>query len=230
MSRVFEGEIAKVDLGLVGFAAVALAFAPECGESDSGGNPPRGLTPTDRKVAAEVWKMIIVGDLEGAINHIISSYPGIFYLNKNITWIISAQGRGNINTTDSRSRQVWSDGPNGKKLLLIGSDFGRKIMHRFVAGRLDYVTLVRGVFHEYVHVLNAFSAFGKMEDNEDEFRAHYASITNPFLPAYNPDYMRFYISTAEDYYNKIPGQNKTPELQKMYGELENNVKPKYYSP
>lgn len=190
-------------------------------------NPTRGLSPTDRKVAAQVWKMIIIGDLAGAIKYIISSYPGVFHLNKNITWNVYAQARDNFNRTDAVGNQVWSDGPTGK-LLSITTDFGRNPMHNFVAGIVDFAAIVRGVFHEYEHVLNAYNSTGRMDYNEDEFRAHYASITTPYLPSYNPDYTRFYIGQAEGYYQLIPAEERSSELRKMYNDLENNIKPKYY--
>jgi hypothetical protein len=199
--------------------------ADEISDRRDGGGRQSSFSPQDQKVAAKAWKMIIEGDFEGAVDFIISSYPKVFVKMEHIKWKKYAVSRKSTWSTDGPSDQVWE----GQDLIL-ATDFGRAVFHLFLQGNVGFGDLVRNIYHEYEHTINAFNAHSKMEYNEDEFRAHYAAMTNPDLPHYSIGFMRFYINQAETYYQQIPIKNRTKELKEMYDVLEKNLRPKYYPP
>ena len=52
-----------------------------------------------------------------------------------------------------------------------------------------------------------------------EFLAHYNTLTNKSLPPYQSNYATSFTGAAEGYYNVIPDDKKTPEIEAKYKNL-----------
>ena len=98
----------------------------------------------------------------------------------------------------------------------------------FSQGKTTFGDLTRNIFHEYQHILNGYASNGHMEAHEDEFRAHWATLSNKTLPSYSQKYGQLYTKMAEGYYNVMP--DKTPEIKNLYRNLVNFIKPSFGLP
>jgi len=66
-----------------------------------------------------------------------------------------------------------------------------------------------------------------MEYNEDEFRAHFATLANTTLPPYGIDFGKAVVRDAEGYFNVMPTANKFPAISHMYKVLVHHFKSIY---
>jgi RHS repeat-associated protein len=208
------------------------------GEKDENGNEYNTEASTGATVGStvnlgqsllegDVRELVKKGDYQGAVDKITAAYKDEFHLSFRIKWTHSFLGTNGTSITDPKIAQVWNNGD-----LQINTDFPKGLFDAFKNGDATFGDLVRNIYHEKVHVENAFRSEGGMEDHEDEFRAHYATLSNTTLPPYSFAWGKAYAQKAEGYYNFIPGEvlSKSPDLRSLHGGLINRINPQYGLP
>lgn len=173
---------------------------------------------------ANVKKDITSRDYKSAVNRIIDFYKYDFSMKAD--WVWDREFVENSNTFVTKNGR-YNDG-----IFKTRTDFGIGQFTDFLNDpERTFGDLVRNIFHEYVHVQNAYSSLGRMEYHEDEFRAHMAALTQADLPAYSERYGQLYANEAEGYYNySNAGTKGMADIKNMYGRLIHFVRPMFGLP
>jgi RHS repeat-associated protein len=175
---------------------------------------------TDEKESA-VRGLLANGDFTGAVYYIINNYLE-FAMKKGQVWTYKVVSEFSTFKTETHISS------SGKRVA--HTDFGAYQFESVCAGFESYGTLVRNIYHEYLHVQLDYSSNDSYSIEENEFRAHYGTLINQSLPGYQYGFGRTVVNWAEGYYNVIPSNLRTPELKAMVNFLIFNIKPTFGLP
>jgi RHS repeat-associated protein len=198
----------------------SLSADTQGGSISASGGEGKGKNSQDTE--KKVKNLINDKKFQESVNTILQAFSSDFHLPLGQTWNMDFVD-GNTFVTDVLPSE-------GGPPLKGHTSFGKNQFTDFGEGKSTFGDLVRNIFHEYQHIENGYVSNGRMEVHEDEFRAHFMTLTNKTLPAYSEQYGKDYTKSAEGYFNFIPAENKTATINSMYGNLVHFVKPSYGLP
>lgn len=91
----------------------------------------------------------------------------------------------------------------------------KKAFRYFANDSKKWGDLVRGIYHEFMHIENAYGLYDKpriITSHQDEIIAHYFTFTAVGLPGMTDRFKSFQIRATNDYYRQLYKIDKNEAL------------------
>jgi hypothetical protein len=179
----------------------------------------------------EIRKLIKSKQYIKAVDKIIDYYKNDFGLSSNQKW------DHELNTVSTAHRTLGVT--DGSQITAV-TWFSTAQLDQFVTPDdpdqgMQWGDMVANIYHEYAHMqdiyADALRVGHHMSNAEYEFRGlsagltgKYGGVSHPDLPGYQYGWGAYYLGQAQQFWERIPSSDKSPELNSIYHDITHNLR------